>query len=532
MDISKYKGIFLQETNEHLLGIEKQLLELEKGASDQIIDSLFRHYHSIKGMSASMGYEPLKRIAHAQEDVLDKIRSKKTAMQAGVPDALLSCLDAMKELARRVEKDEPLEISLEPVIEKLLNASAGKAVSIDTGGQAGLRLANVMKVDGRVFDDLLTIVGDLFISLSTFKGIAHASRSIELRDAVHLFGKSVNALHANIISVRMLPIEALTDGLGRVVRDISKACNKEIELKIEGADISLDRSILEGLGSPLVHIIRNAVDHGIEPVEERVAAGKPATGKILVEAAGDKESVTIRITDDGRGIDVQKVKKKALEKGLPLERVQKMSGKEAMMLVCMPGLSSADTVTETSGRGVGMDVVKSSIEALGGKLAIDSAPGKGTAIALELPKTTSIIKAFMVTLGKEIFLIPISKVSKVIEIERENISSGFIDFEGRQVPVVHLDRAIGLQGNGGKDTCTVIITELAFDKDSAGNDAGLAGVVVDDFGDEMNALIRPLAPPIQKLWGASGITVAGDGRPLFLLDLQQILFKELAKAQN
>lgn len=570
MDTSKYKGLYLQETHEHLSGIEQGLLALEKEPSDQAnVDNLFRHYHSIKGMSASMGYEPIKTLAHAQEDLLDRIRSKHLHPTRELTGTLLQCLDEMKELVKRVEADEPLDADIEPFVKMIkILVEAPEARSVAPAPQttppsapqtqeaqtAEVRISNIMKVDGRVFDDLLTIVGDIFMALSSFKSLSHTLKSIAFKDGVHLMGKTVNRLHDNILSARMLPIGDLTMGLPRVVRDMSQRTGKQVELKTEGTEISLDKAILENLSSPLVHIIRNCIDHGIETPDERAKAGKRPAGTITIKAFSKMDKVVISIADDGNGIDVEKIMAKAVSAGIPRERINAMNPKARLMLICLPGVSAAEKVTETSGRGVGMDIVKNSIEAIGGTLDISSTRGAGTEISIELPRTTAIIKTLIVKTGDEIFLLPISKVKKVIEARQDDIANGFFEFNGASVPVIDLKTALGLEGGEAEgvtpfktDICTIIlaegqaetlVTRLDNERPPASDMRGqaaegpakwLVGIKVDDFGDEIDAYIKPLLPPMSKLKGASGITIMGDGRPVFLLDIPQIASNILSR---
>lgn len=539
MDTSKYRALYLQETHEHLSGIEKGLLLLDREPGNATaVDSLFRHYHSIKGMSASMGYEPLTRLAHAQEDLLDAARSKKTVPAPETISTLLECLDGLRALIKKVEADEPLDTDISPFLDRIRMArdsgakghAAGPATPAPEGASV-LKIPDIMKVEGRVFDDLLATVGELFMSLSAFKSLTHSVRSIEFKDGVHALGKSINSIYYNILSARMLPVEDLTEGLPRVVRDISRKSGKEVELKIEGADIRLDRSILEGLGSPMVHIIRNAVDHGIESRDERLSAGKPASGTISVRAYAGKDRAVIEISDDGGGIDLDRLKAKAASKGFSQARLASMTGKEVLLLVCVPGLSTSDNVTETSGRGVGMDVVKETVEGLGGSLGIESVKGKGTKIIMELPRTSSIVKSLLVSAGEEQFLLPMSKIIRVMEVSAGSVAGGTLEMDGAGIPVIGLGSALGIRKRHENRRSTVILVEGADAVSGArGEGALVVGVVVDNFLDEIDAYVKPLTPPISRIWGVSGITIMGDGRPVFLLDLTQIISRALTGA--
>jgi two-component system chemotaxis sensor kinase CheA len=261
-----------------------------------------------------MGYNTMKRLTHAQEGILDGIRQTKDAVASQeMISVLLECLDVLKEMTQRIEEDRPHDIDIEPLIKRLNQSTGGpekdktqragydspeKPLKPLTPSGAGLKLSSIMKVEGRVFDELLNLTGELLTVFSGLRAMAAQSRSIELKEEVYSLGKTIEALRTNILTSRMLPFQDLTQNLPRIVRDISRKNGKRIELKIEGSEISLDRSILEKMGDPLVHIIRNAVDHGIEDVDERKKAGKPDVGTIAVKVSGRKERVVIEVEDD------------------------------------------------------------------------------------------------------------------------------------------------------------------------------------------------------------------------------------------
>lgn len=544
MDTSKYKALYLQEVYEHLSGIENGLLVLEKEPGDaEAINNLFRHYHSIKGMSASMGYQPIQELAHAQETLLDGARAQRLKVTTALTSTLLECLDVMKSLVRMVEEDQPVTAEITPYLDKLTAAAAReqappaakKTAPEETKAQAAapeLRLPGIMKVEGKVFDDLLTTVGGLFMSLSTLKSTSREIRSIPFKDNVYTLGKTIGRLHESILSARMLPLKDLTENLPRVVRDMSVKTGKEVNLTVDGAEMSLDRAVLENLGSPLVHAIRNAIDHGIELPDERKKRSKPPGGAITIKAFPKKDRVAIVVSDDGAGIDPDKVRAKAVQKGFPAEKARAMSDREAMMLVCMPGLSTAEKITETSGRGVGLDVVKSVIEGLGGTLEIESRPGYGTDIIMELPRTTSVVKALVVKVGPEQFLLPNSKIVKVIEVKESDVASGTFIYDGSGIQTLRLGAVLGMGDipRGGK--CTMVVVEASAP--ASGPDVTekerLYGILVDDFEDEIDAYIKPLTPPLSRLWGVLGLAILGDGRPVFLVDLAQLISRAFSPA--
>jgi len=521
MNESPYKALYLQEVSERLSGIEKGLLSLESSPGDKtVVDALFRHYHSIKGMSASMGFEAIKDFAHLQEDVLEGFRSAGSFPGKVTVSVLFECLDALKKFLLMVENSAPLELDTSPLVKRLkesvLAGGVARPGAEPPAGQEGgaaiagsMQISRTIKVEGRVFDSLLKTTGNLLTVLSGLKDYASIVRSIKLKDLTHELEKSIQELNSDILSARMLPFGDLTQNLPRIIRDISARYGKEVNLVVEGADITLDRSILEGMGDPLVHIMKNALDHGIEPVAERKSAGKPERGTITVKASQKKDMVLVEVTDDGRGIDPERLRQKAIEKGIERERLDKMTAKELINLVCLPGLSLAESVTDISGRGVGMDIVATAVNSLGGKLDIKSEYGKGASISMELPKAASITRILFVKTGATMFALPISRVEKIIMLNDEAAGSE-VDYLGSSIPAKRLSDAFAVKGSG-KDRVAVVARD-----EKTGNPFA---IIADEYGDEMEAFVRPLRPPFENLDFATGFTITGDGRPVFVLDI-------------
>ncbi|HBR16010.1 MAG: hypothetical protein A3G39_09625 [Deltaproteobacteria bacterium RIFCSPLOWO2_12_FULL_43_16] len=522
MDTSQYKALFLQETEEHLQGISTELLHLEQKPDDTaIVDNLFRHFHSIKGMAASMGYENLASFSHKLEDVLDAVRKKRIALSQQIIDMFINGSDTLRVFVKMIEEDKPLNVDTGQILsrvkailteEKETSSSNSQQASVPISA-AKLSLPTVMKVEGKVFDNLMGTVGELFTVGSHLKELASHSYPAEFQEAVHLLGRTIESLNHAVITARMIPFEDLTQNLPRIVRDMCRKGGKDVELIIQGSDVRLDRAVLEHITDPLVHIIRNAVDHGIETPEERQRVGKSSKGRITIAVARQRDNILIEIIDDGKGIDINTVKEKAKKFGFPEDRLNGMSDKELLMLVCIPGLSLAKEVTETSGRGVGMDVVKGNIESIGGRVEIDSYPSKGTKIILELPVTISIIKVLLVSLGEELFALPISKVMKVMDLNKNEIKNGrpkpYFIYNDAEVPLVDLRGALRIPAIAERDIIPTIIIDV---KDK------LSGIMVDDFEGEIDAYIRPLSQPMTRMHGIIGVTVLGDGRPVFLID--------------
>ena len=530
MDTSQYKTLFLQEAEEHLKGISEELPKLENEPhAPSGIDNLFRHFHSIKGMAASMGYEAMAGFSHQLEDLLDAVRKKKIPLSEEIIDVILNGTDILQTFTRLIAEDKPFDMDTSRLLSRIKTiltqeesppeavdrtpVAVSFTLQTDAASAPKLGIPTTMKVDSKVFDNFMESVGELFTVRSRLKEVVANSFPVEFQETTHQLGRIIEDLYYRVITARMIPFEDLTQNLPRLIRDMCKKKGKNAELIIDGNDVKLDRAVLEHITDPLVHIIRNAVDHGIETPEKRVEQGKPAKGRITVAVARQRDNIIIEITDDGRGIDINKVKEKALQSGIPEEKIKGMADKDALLLVCLPGLTLAKEITETSGRGVGMDVVKANIEAIGGRLEISSVINKGTKIILELPVTISIVKVLLVSLGAELFAFPISKVLKVLDINKADIKNHgnktYFVYNDTETSVADLRSILALPRLVEKDPISVVIID-AKEK--------ISGIIVDDFEGEIDAYIKPLAQPMTRMRGVIGVTVLGDGRPVFLLD--------------
>ena len=381
-------------------------------------------------------------------------------------------------------------------------------------------LQQTVKVNTVLLDYFVNAIGELIINKSRLHDISRGIPSKELRDGLNHLDRLVRDLQNQVMNVRMMPMESLMERFPRIVRDLARKEGKEVTLDLEGQDIELDRSIIEGLGNPLIHIIRNAVDHGIELPDERRAAGKPLPAKILIKASREKDQVFIEISDDGKGMDPERLKKAAINKGLITpELAAGMSTKEALLITCIPGFSTAKVVSDISGRGVGMDAVKSAVEPIGGSIDIDSRQGAGTRITLKLPLTVAIIQSLLIEAGQEIYAIPISRVLKTLEVDRDNVKTSqkqsLIDFDGYLIPILSLRKIFRLPPLTGQAKFIPVIVTEAKGK--------IVGLVVDRLVGQQETFIRPLGRPLNKIGGLSGTTVLGNGRTIFLLDVGNLI---------
>ncbi|MFQ5585963.1 MAG: chemotaxis protein CheA, partial [Thermodesulfobacteriota bacterium] len=487
MDASKYKALFLQEAGEHISSIEEGLLSLESRKGDlQTIDDIFRGFHSIKGMSASMGYDALVKVSHAMEDLLSKYRKKKMLPAVNAVEILLEGLDCLKNMVRMVSDEKEIAFDVEEFIatvkERHAEASGKGKGEIrqpeEEKRPQKLELPKTIKVDGSLFDGLLVVTGELLAIRSGLREYAHDCPDMELRENVHRLGKSLERLYTMILAARMVPVEDLTRNLPRMVRDLSREGHKEVELNKSGTEIKLDKLVLEKMGDPLIHLIRNAIDHGIESQDERRKREKPLKGRLSIGVRRAPNSVVMEIRDDGRGIDVAGVREKASKMGIPRDRIEKMSEKEIMLMTCLPGMSLAKEVTDISGRGVGMDIVKEGIESVGGSLEIDSEFGKGTTMRVYLPLSVSIIKVLTVHSGEEMFALPLAHIIHIVEMESallHTTEQPTVEYNDDAVPVRSLGNLLGMGSRNGGGLKRVVLVDIK---------KSLFGLEVDGTGEE------------------------------------------------
>ena len=327
-------------------------------------------------------------------------------------------------------------------------------------------------------------------------------------------------LRDEVFQARMLPFSFVADRFPRLVRDLSRKQGKETQFQVEGKEIELDRGILEEISEPLVHILRNAVDHGLETPEQRIAAGKQGLGTIRIEVTRGKDCVTIVVADDGRGMDPGRLADKAVEKGvLSREQAQALTRHEAFMLVCAPGFSTAETVSDISGRGVGMDAVRTAVQALGGVLAIESDLGRGSRFLLRLPISVSIIPALLVETGSLTIGFPVNTIKRTIELGTGDIGEeggeSFFSLDGSRIHLRNLNRLFGQpSAPGSRDPVPAVIVEAG---------GKMAGLAVDRLLGQREIFVKPLGIPLSRIKGLTGGAITGDGRIVYVMDAGALL---------
>ncbi|HEX2924580.1 MAG TPA: chemotaxis protein CheA, partial [Chloroflexota bacterium] len=396
-----------------------------------------------------------------------------------------------------------------------------------TTAKSASSLGKTVRIDVSRLDNLVNLVGELVIDqtrltrLGTMLQGKYDDDSVsDLSETSQHIGRIVDELQESIMKARMLPVESLFNRFPRVVRDLAQRSGKKIDFVVEGRETELDRSVIEELHDPLVHLLRNCVDHGVEPPEKRVAAGKPEVGQIRLSAMHRENRILIRVQDDGAGMDAAKIKATAIKRGvLTAEAAERLSDQEAVELVFMPGFSTAEKITDVSGRGVGMDIVRTNIEKLNGSVTIDTHIGQGTCFTLELPLTLAIIDALMVGVGDQIFAIPLVSVMETLRVWRSEIQSinsrQAIQLRETVLPLITLEKALALPSSQESvDRVFVVAVRVGDNR---------FGLVVDSLLGELQVVIKSLGRQVGTIAGVTGATILGDGRVALILDVPSLV---------
>ncbi len=381
---------------------------------------------------------------------------------------------------------------------------------------------STVRVDTKRLDEIMNLVGELVLVRNRLLTLRNGSEVDieEISNAVSNLDHVTTDLQTAVMKTRMQPVKKVFGRFPRVVRDLARKLGKEIELELRGEDTDLDKNLVEALADPLVHLVRNAVDHGIEPPEERVKAGKPRVGKIILAAEQEGDHILLSITDDGRGMDPEKLKRKAIEKGLIDEMTAaQMSDKEAFELIMAPGFSTAEVISDISGRGVGMDVVKSMITRLNGSIEIDSVPGQGTQIKIRVPLTLAILPTLMVAFGDDSYSIPLTSVQEIFDFEPEHTNridgQVMVQLRERSIPLYFLKDWLAPDLDlADEEHDKVVIVNVGGQK---------VGLVVEQVRGQEEVVIKPLGVMLQKLPGYAGATITGNGSIALILDLPGVL---------
>lgn len=542
MDMSQYRDLFVSESRNHLATFNELIVQLEDNASDRaVIDEMFRHAHSLKGMAATMQYDAVATLAHRMEDLLGRVRSDEIAFCPSLADLLLEGSDFLSGMVSVVESGAGEQPDATGLIDRLAtftpdspqNAPAPGPPPVDADsdtpvtdappGNQAFRQSDTFKsvrVKTETLDRLVNITGELITTRHRLIDHARRHAAQALEEPLHQLSALLRELRDEVFKARMLPFAVVAERFPRLVRDLARKQGKEVSLQVEGREIELDRGILEEITEPLVHILRNAVDHGLESPDARVAAGKPPGGVVTVTVARDKDHVDITVADDGRGMDPARLAQRAVElRILTPAQAYNISRQAALMLACAPGFSTAARVSDVSGRGVGMDVVSTAVHVLGGTLAIESEAGRGSRFVLRLPITVSIIHVLLVECGRLTLAFPLNTVSRTIELRRgdvfEEAGRKVFALEGRHIPLKSLNRLLDqpLPRRIGSIVPAVV--------SEAGGD--MAGLVTDRFLGQEEIFVKPLGIPLSRMKNLTGGTITGDGRIVFVVDASTLI---------
>ncbi|HBN27696.1 MAG TPA: chemotaxis protein CheA [Clostridiaceae bacterium] len=668
MDMSQYLDMFIEESDENLQNLNEWILELEKNPDDkETINSIFRAAHTLKGMSASMGFNDIAELTHKMEDILDEFRNDKLKVNSEVITVLFKCLDTLEKMVDGVRdgSSEKTDIS---GITKMLDdiAASGNSSNGDEAAatieeaplkekapsnsinfelnvydediikQAKEKNYNVFKAEVNLYNDcklksaraflvyknleesgeivksipsiedieqekfdysfvfvyvtnktaeevkkliesvseiesvnvseveinnteeaqskeakpkeesnnknvksqpkkddrtskkahqfvrvdlekmdkFMNLVGELVIHRTRLEQLSSNYKLTDLHETLEQVGRITSDLQDLVMKIRMLPVEKVFNRFPRMIRDLSNELGKEIELVIKGEDTELDRTVIDEIGEPLLHLIRNSADHGIEPAEERIKAGKKAAGTIKLIAYQEGNKAIIKVEDDGRGLNVEKIKQKAEKSGIDTSG---MSEQDIKNLIFMQGFSTSEKVTDISGRGVGMDVVKTKISAIGGTIELLSEEGKGTSVIIRLPLTLSIIQALLVKVGDETFAISLGFIDRVISINTDEIkltnNKEVIIYRDNVIPLIRLSDKLNIKGEDGKDKFVVI----------AKSGEKTAGLLVDSLSGQQEIVIKNIGKTLSGLKEYVGATILGNGLVTLILDVAAIV---------
>lgn len=685
MDVSQYLEVFIEESKDHLQSCNEQLLLLEKDPENlAIVNEIFRSAHTLKGMSATMGYEDLASLTHQMENVLDAIRNKKIKVNPSILDVVFQAVDDLEQMVFSIAEGGDGKRNVVQVVEKLKKIENGEDISKESVAtvkavptertnkiiyddfertviqqskeqgfesfeitvslredcllkaarvfmvfeileQVGevikstpsvelleeeqfdqqfcvtivskepsedlqkrvMKVSEVENVEIKVLelsnetlvnqgdigaeqeiaaaiavdvpeskvnetvevnkdeevkkpvptkgagvnnktirvnierlDILMNLFEELVIDRGRLEQISHDLNNSELHETVERMSRVSNDLQNIILTMRMVPVETVFNRFPRMVRQLARDLNKKIDLQIVGAETELDRTVIDEIGDPLVHLLRNALDHGIETPEVRRKNGKPEEGKVILKAFHSGNHVFIEIEDDGAGISREKVLRKAISRGIVTEQsASTLTNKQVYELIFSSGFSTAEVISDVSGRGVGLDVVKNTIESLGGSITIDSKEGNGSIFSIQLPLTLSIISVMLVEIQKEKFAIPLSSIIETAIIKKQDILNAHnqkvIDFRGKVVPLVFLKDIFEVPLTKVEDEFFSVVIVRKGEK--------MAGLIVDSFIGQQEIVLKSLGNYLNSVFAISGATILGDGQVALIIDCNALI---------
>lgn len=517
---------FVARAEEHLEAADEHLLVLEKEPGDrETLDAVFRVFHTIKGMAGFLGLTEIEALAHGAEDLLDSPRRGHSTLDRTGFDTVFGSIDTMKALVSAVASPsasvaDPARTPTEAASHSGSGAH-GAVASTRPTAPAATDTTNSVRVDEERLDRLLDTIGELVIAESMFSESARTRTGAFSPLAAQLsrLDKITRELQGMATSLRMVPLKSTFIRLARLVRDVSGKAGKKVDLIVVGEDTELDKLVVDRIYDPLVHIMRNAVDHGIEQPDERRALGKPEAGRIELRAYHADGSIHIEVRDDGRGVDLDAVASRAKEQGL-LGGDEVVSERDAVALLFEPGLSTARTITDVSGRGVGMDVVRKVVDSLRGQIDVQSDRGAGTLISIRLPLTLAIIDGMVVRVGSERYIIPTLSIERSLRPTRAQISGvlgtgAVLELGDALLPLVGLGTLFGSEGAEQDPTEAIVVV--------VGTNGDRVGLVACEILGQQQIVIKSLGEFMQGITGIAGGAILPDGKVGLIVDVSGLI---------
>jgi two-component system chemotaxis sensor kinase CheA len=592
---------FLIESSENLDRLDQELVKLEsEPSSTELLSSIFRTIHTIKGSCGFLGFTRLEKLTHAGESLLSRLRDGKLTLSAEITSGLLAMVDAVRHMLAAIQATgQDGEEDYSALIEALArlqeeHSSQSPAVSSELHPVTELRqpvqpgrisfapeaeeqaeqhratemtakvanpaahfedaptppqiqeargadaAADTIRVGVTLLDRLMNLVGELVLARNQLLQFSNSTQDAGFQAVSQRMNLIATELQGEVMKTRMQPIGNIWNKFPRTVRDLALSCGKEVRLVMEGQDTELDRTIIEAIKDPLTHLVRNSMDHGIEGPEARQRAGKDPIGTLKLRAFHEGGQVNIEISDDGAGLNRDRIRQKAVERGLiSTQQAAAMPDRDVFNLIFLPGFSTAEKITNVSGRGVGMDVVKTNVEKIGGSVDVQSTTGRGTTVRVRIPLTLAIIPALLVTCGGERFAIPQVSLSELVRLEAEENGRGIelvhgapvYRLRGRLLPLVYLDRELGIVSNSASEpgkgasrtiatnTTTNTATNIATNIVVLQAEGRHFGLIVDEISDTQEIVVKPLGKQLKGISAYSGATIMGDGRVALILDV-------------
>ena len=551
MNTKRYADLFRAEARERLAEMNTSLLALERGEGAERVAELFRAVHTVKGMSAAMGYIPVRDLSHALETLLDLLRRGALPVTPAVIETLFESVDTLESAIVAVSQDANESVDVSIAVSSLEAMSGTAEVEVEgvnptmewpvmrgdtrtppaprpavqrptpavptaAQTQAHDKAHRFVRVDAARLDTLMTLIGELVIARGRLQAVTRKAANPALSEIVLNASRLIGSLQTEITTARMVPVGQAFERFERMVRDTAHSLGKKVVFEILGSDIEVDKSVLDEIGEPVMHLLRNSLDHGVETPAERRVGGKAAVSKLTLSASRERSSVVIRVSDDGRGIDMNRVLERALAAGLIDADHGLLTDAEILALIARPGFSTTSKVTEISGRGVGLDVVATKVRSLGGSVELSTDSGAGTEIRLELPMTLAIIHALIARSENEVYALPITHVVETLVVDPSMVTfedgREMLSVRGQPMPAVRLRDRLG-HPKRNTDRGHAVVLDLPD---------GRMSLVVDEFVGQQEVVVKSFdaARGMPKLF--NGATILTNGLPALILDAQGI----------